>query len=70
MVIEKYFSGAAYKVETISAGGMELAADQMEQLIQALASFGAPSGAGGHWSEEEKEAVGAVVSGYWRPATP
>lgn len=57
-----------YKVETISAGGMELASTQMDQLIQALASFGTPQGVDGQWTEEQKENLTPIISTYWRPA--
>lgn len=65
--IRYWFSSAAYQVESISAGGMELANTQMNQMLQSLAVFGAPAGIDGHWTEEQREGVNAVVAGYWRP---
>ena len=47
-----------------TAGGMDLASAQMDQMIQALASFGAPAGEDGKWTDEQKEGVNALIAGY------
>lgn len=65
--IQYWYSGNGYKVESIQAGGMELASAQMDQLIQAIASFGAPQGVNGQWTEEQKEALTPTLASYWKP---
>jgi Ca2+-binding RTX toxin-like protein len=65
VTVQNWYSGASYKVESIQSGGMELVHMQMDQLIQALAAFGAPAGVDGGWTEEQKEALQPVIAAYW-----
>jgi Ca2+-binding RTX toxin-like protein len=67
VTVQNWYSGASYKVESIQSGGMELVHTQMDQLIQALASFGAPAGVDGGWTEEQKEALQPIIATYWHP---
>ena len=67
VTVQNWYSHANYQVETISAGGSELASTQMDQLIQALASYGEPAGVDGQWTNEQKEGVNSVISSYWKP---
>ena len=66
VTIENWYSGTSYRVESIQSGGMELVHTQMDQLIQALASFGAPAGVDGGWTEEQKEALQPIIATYWQ----
>lgn len=68
VTITIWFSHSRYQIETVSAGGMEIANTQMDQMLQAIASFGVEQGFGGQWTQEQKEqANAAVLGGYWRP---
>ena len=67
VTVQNWYSHADYQVETIAAGGSALASAQMDQLIQALASYGEPAGVGGQWKNEQKEGVNSVISAYWKP---
>lgn len=69
VTVTNWFWRDNYQVETIQAGGMELVSAQMNQLVQALASFGAPAGVGGQWTDEQREQVNGVISTYWKPAS-
>ena len=62
-----WYASGAYKVETISAGGMEFAHTQMEQMVQALASFDVQNGAYEEWTQEQKTEFNAIVASYWKP---
>jgi Ca2+-binding RTX toxin-like protein len=65
VTVQNWYSGASYQVESIQSGGMELVHTQMDQMIQALASFGAPAGVDGGWTDEQKEALQPVIAAYW-----
>ena len=39
---------------------------QLEQLIQALATFGVPQGVDGIWTGEQKEALAPLLATYWQ----
>lgn len=67
VTVEHWNYSGSYQVESIQAGGMELTNVQMNQLVQALASFGVPAGVDGQWTDEQREAVAPVLSSYWRP---
>lgn len=66
--ITKWYSGSCYKVESIQAGGMELTYQQMDRMIQALASFGKPKGSDGRWTAQQQQGIDAIIATYWKPA--
>ncbi|MCC8167677.1 MAG: hypothetical protein LIQ31_16440 [Planctomycetes bacterium] len=66
VTIQSWFSSSSYQVEKISAGGAELINSQMNQMLQAMASFGTPAGEDGRWNEEQKEEVSYIVANHWR----
>ena len=45
---------------------MALVHTQVDLRIQALASFGAPQGVDGKWTEEQKEDLAPILSSYWQ----
>lgn len=38
----------------------------VDQLIQAMASFGVPQGVDGKWMEEQKDALQPILATYWK----
>jgi hypothetical protein len=69
-VVQDWFRGAAYRVETIQAGdGSQLASGEVDRLIQDMASFSAKTGL--TWEEaleERPEDVQTILAAHWQPA--
>ena len=68
-VDECQVAGPLRKSKNCEAGGQALIDNQVALLVQALASFGAPAGVDGGWTEEQREALAPVLTTYWK-ATP
>jgi Ca2+-binding RTX toxin-like protein len=67
VTVNCWFSADAYKLESIEAGDMAITENQVALMIQAMATVGAPSGAGGVWTQEQQEALAPVLASYWQP---
>jgi hypothetical protein len=46
---------------------MILVESQVAQLIQAMATIGAPAGENNQWTEQQQESLSSVISAYWQP---
>jgi Ca2+-binding RTX toxin-like protein len=68
VTLNNWYANNNYQVETVSAGDMALVHNQMDLLIQSLASFGAPQGVDGKWTEEQRESLAPILSSYWQPS--
>ncbi len=70
LTVRSWYSGAAYRIETLrTAEGQVLLGTQVEQLIQAMASFCASAGL--TWAQaiaQRPEEVQAILAAYWQPA--
>ena len=71
LTVQDWYRGSAYQVETIQAGdGRRLAANGVDQLIQAMAGF--TSGTGLSWIDavaQRPAEVEAILSAHWQPAS-
>lgn len=66
VTINNYFSNSNYSIETIEAGNLAIAEDQLAQMVQAMASLGAPGAADGGWTEEQREALNPILTSCWQ----
>ena len=67
VTVNNWYTTSDYKIDTIEAGNSYLVESQVAQLVQAMAAIGAPGGAGGQWTEEQRESLTPVLSAYWQP---
>jgi len=67
--VQSWYSGTAYQTEVIQAGdGSRLLSNQVDLLIQAMASYTASAGL--TWDQaidQRPQEVQAVLAGYWPP---
>ncbi len=68
VTVDSWYVGPGRQIESITAGGQELTNLQVDQLIQAMASFGVPQGVDGKWENDQKEALNPILATYWRTA--
>jgi Ca2+-binding RTX toxin-like protein len=69
--VQNWYGGAANQVEVLRAGdGRQLLSTQVEQLVQAMASYSAQSGL--TWDQavaQRPDDVEAVLTAYWQPSS-
>ena len=67
VTVNNWYSGGNYMIDIIEAGDFALLENQVNQMVQAMAGFGAPGAADGGWTEEQREALNPIITGYWQP---
>lgn len=65
LTISNWYSSPQYQVERIEAGSSVLLNHQVEQLVAAMATYGAPSSAGNVIPQETKDALQPVFAETW-----
>ena len=69
--VQNWYGGAANQVEVLRAGdGRQLLSTQVEQLVQAMASYSAQNGL--TWDQavaQRPDEVEAVLAAYWQPSS-
>ncbi len=66
VTVTNWFYSADYKIDSIEAGGLAIAENQVALMIQAMAAIGAPGAADGGWTQEQQEALAPVLASCWR----
>jgi Ca2+-binding RTX toxin-like protein len=69
VTVNNWYSGSlgSYSIDRIEAEGSYLVESQVAQLVQAMAAVGAPGGAGGQWTDEQRETLAPIMASYWQP---
>ena len=72
IAVQDWYQGSASQIEIVQAGdGRRLAAGQVDQLIQAMASYSAGSGLSWANAVTQRPAeVEAVLAAHWQTPTP
>jgi hypothetical protein len=67
---QTWYNGAANQIEVFRAGdGRQLLSTQVDQLIQAMASYSVQSGLSwDHAVAQRPEEVDAILAAHWQPA--
>ena len=66
MRINNWFSGSAYQLDEISAGGETLYTAQVEQLVNARAAFDVPSGVGAVVPQSVQDELAPTLAASWQ----
>jgi Ca2+-binding RTX toxin-like protein len=69
VMANNWFAAGDYKIDRIEAAGYALVETQVALLVQAMATVGAPAGAGGQWTEEQREELAPILAAYWQLPT-
>ncbi|WP_305809615.1 calcium-binding protein, partial [Pseudomonas sp. ML96] len=65
--IKNWYSGSAYQIEQFQiADGRALTASQVQNLVNAMASFGVPAGGEGNLSAEQRQQLDVVIAANWQ----
>ena len=69
VTVNNWYSGAlgTNSIDRIEAGGSYIAETQVAQMVQAMATLGAPAGAMGQWTDEQRDALAPILTSSWQP---
>ena len=68
VTISDWYNNKHYQLDSIQAGQMALINNQVDLLVSAMATFGAPSGAGNVIPEDVKEELQPILAEAWQTA--
>ncbi|MDR1312672.1 MAG: hypothetical protein LBQ12_03010, partial [Deltaproteobacteria bacterium] len=66
LTVSSWFSGDC-KIDVIRTESMWLPETAVGQMLQAMALLGAPGGAGGTWTEDQRQELSSLISVCWQP---
>ena len=66
ITVDNWFLGDTYQIEEINAGGAIVNDAQVEQLVNAMAAFAVPSGAGNVIPQETIDQLQPTLSATWQ----
>ncbi|WP_415891703.1 calcium-binding protein [Neptuniibacter sp. PT8_73] len=67
--IQSWYSSSSYEVEQIKASGNVLDHSKVDALVQAMAAFDAPGGAGEEIPQDVKDQLQPVLASSWQPVS-
>jgi Ca2+-binding RTX toxin-like protein len=66
VTVNNWFGSGGNSIDVIQAGSMALVETELAQLLEAMASIGAPAGVSGQWTEEQRDALAPILSVCWQ----
>ena len=66
-MIDEWYGNEAAKLDEIRVPGALLLASQVDQLVQAMAAFDAPIGAGLSLPEDTRQQLEPAIAAAWHP---
>ncbi|MCV6609154.1 MAG: hypothetical protein OIF55_00115, partial [Amphritea sp.] len=67
VTVQNWYSGNAYKVESIETADATISSADIEALVQAMAVFDAPSGSGEVIPQNIQDHLQPVLAASWKP---
>ena len=69
VTIENWYTSSRYQIESIEVEDYSLSNNQVDALVQAMAVFDAPSGAGEEIPQHVKDQLQPVLASSWQPTS-
>ena len=63
--VNNWYKDDKFKLDSVEAGGQNIDAINIEQLVSAMASFGAPSGGDISLTSEEQVQLSTAIAAAW-----
>ncbi len=67
IAVQGWFAEGAQQLDAIQAGGSVLYANEVNNLVSAMAAFGAPTGGEISLTPAQREQVDALIAARWQP---
>ncbi|MDX1452199.1 MAG: putative Ig domain-containing protein, partial [Oleiphilaceae bacterium] len=64
--VQQWFSGSEYELDTLRLGGSDIDAAGIQQLVNAMASYGAPEDGQMILAQEDRDRVNADIAASWQ----
>ncbi len=68
LIIDDWYNGTYYRIDEFHAGDLQLHRDQVDQLVNAMASFDVPEGVGAVVPEDVQQQLEPTLTATWQPA--
>lgn len=68
VIVSDWYADVSSELDAIYADGQVLTNDQVDQLVNAMATFDVPSGAGSVVPQSTRDALAPVLASSWQPA--
>ncbi|NWA05372.1 hypothetical protein HX782_29400 [Pseudomonas gingeri] len=65
VTVKDWYLGSAQKIDVIQAGGASLYANAVDNLVNAMATFGAPAGGEINLTQSQREQLNTVIAANW-----
>lgn len=66
VTIQGWYANSAQQLDVIQAGGSSLYANQVDNLVNAMAAFGAPAGGEIDLTTVQRDQLNTVISANWQ----
>lgn len=66
VTVQDWYANSAQRLDAIQAGGSNLYANQVDNLVIAMAGFGAPAGGEINLSQVQRDQLNAVIAANWQ----
>ena len=66
ITVQDWYAGAAQKLDAVQAGSSTLYANQLDNLVNAMAAFGAPTGGEMNLSQAQRDQLNVVIAANWQ----
>jgi Ca2+-binding RTX toxin-like protein len=66
VIVQDWYANSAQRLDAIQAGGSTLYANQVDNLVSAMAAFGAPAGGEINLSQVQHDQLNAVIAANWQ----
>ncbi|AMO75988.1 calcium-binding protein [Pseudomonas citronellolis] len=66
ITVQDWYANSAQKLDAIQAGSSTLYANQVDNLVNAMAAFGAPAGVEVSLSQAQRDQLNVVIAANWQ----
>ncbi|ARU88632.1 calcium-binding protein [Pseudomonas sp. M30-35] len=66
VTVQDWYASSAQRLDAVQAGGSTLYANQVDNLVSAMAAFGAPAGGEINLSQVQRDQLNAVIAANWQ----
>jgi Ca2+-binding RTX toxin-like protein len=66
VTVQGWYTNSAQRLDAVQAGGSTLYANQVDNLVSAMAAFGAPAGGEINLSQVQRDQLNAVIAANWQ----
>ncbi|MFE1815807.1 hypothetical protein [Metapseudomonas otitidis] len=66
ITVQDWYAGAAQKLDAVQASSSTLYANQLDNLVNAMAAFGAPQGGEMNLTQAQRDQLNQIIAVNWQ----